>query len=269
MHTDAAQFGDEADLEDRDDHLRRLLARQQSTDIPPELLTAAGLPPDGELFCVLIAGIAKGQSDEARDAEVRFRQMGAGTRFLAHGDVFCVVADPSAVTYAQIARVVGAISVTSPDVSAGVGSRRPPRNIDRSWREAVRTRALRSMLGGARVSYASEAALLLALADMPSNWVAQAGFHGANLTTVLGPVGSRDWSCLEAYLEERSLRKAASRVYLHHTSLDARLRRLSEELGVDLTATNIQFELLLMMRVLRVETLLENASATELARCAT
>lgn len=269
MHTDAAQFGDQADLEDRDDHLRRLLARQQSPDIPPELLAAAGLPPDGELFCVVISGVARGPSCEARDAEIRFRQMGAGIRFLTLGDDFCVVADPSAVSDAQIARAVDAISVTSPDVSAGVGSRRPPRNVDRSWREAVRTHALRSMLGNARVSCASEAALLLALADMPSNWVAQAGFHGANLTTVLGPVGSRDWDSLEAYLEERSLRKAASRVYLHHTSLDARLRRLSEELGVDLTASNIQFELLLMMRVLRVETLLGNSAARELAPCAT
>lgn len=269
MQTDASQLGDPADLEDRDDLLRRLLARQESADIPPELLAAAGLPPEGELFCVAISGIARGQTGIACDAQARIRQLGEGIRYLTLGDVFCLVADPTSVTDARIARTVDAISVMSPDVSAGVGSRRPSRNLDRSWREAVRTQALRSMLGNARVSHASEAALLLALADMPSNWVAQAGFHGANLTTVLGPVGSRDWDLLEAYLEERSLRKAASRVYLHHTSLDARLRRLSEELGVDLTASNTQFELLLMMRALRVETLLENASPSELAPCAT
>lgn len=267
MQTSPLQFVDQATLRERDDHLRSVLSRPVDSQISPDELDAAGLALDRELFAVVVGGIIMDPPQARQDAEARLRSLGSDVRVLALGGVICLIANPMTLNPSRLARGVEAVAGAYPDVCAGVSNPRPAKNIDRCWREAVRTHALRSMLGNPRVCLASDAALLLALADMPSNWVERAGFHGANLSAVLGPVGSRDWDFMEAYLEERSLRKAASRVYLHHTSLDARLRRSSEDLGVDLTDSNVQFELLLMMRVRRVEVLLAQSQTLQLASC--
>lgn len=236
--------------------LERLLIGDVSAEGASALVRRAGIPVDGDLFCTVIFAGGASPVDLARAVDSQARPLSASSCVCILNETVVLVAGCRELTDVQALRLVERLARDWPDISAGIGSHRSPADIEKSWRDALRTHALRSMMGSPRTAVAHDAALLLALADMPSSWVDRAGFHGANLRRVVGDVGSRDWDFLEAYLEERSLRKAAARVFLHHTSLDARLRRVSEELGVDLMDPGIQFELLLMMRVLRVESLL-------------
>lgn len=57
---------------------------------------------------------------------------------------------------------------------------------------------------------------------------------------------------LEVFLDEGSLRKAGAKVFLHHTTVETRIRRIEQQLGVDLGDPRIRFELQLVIKAARV-----------------
>lgn len=57
---------------------------------------------------------------------------------------------------------------------------------------------------------------------------------------------------LEVFLDEGSLRKTAARVYLHHTTVESRVRQIEEILDVDLSDQRMRFELQLLIKTARV-----------------
>ncbi|MFF8289374.1 helix-turn-helix domain-containing protein [Streptomyces sp. NPDC016309] len=129
---------------------------------------------------------------------------------------------------------VGVVLATTVDVSAlpagvraGVGS---PGGPDRSWREA--RAALRFTTAGEPVVHHAGLGALALLAELPPDAL-RANPDVAAIARVAGDPD--DLGTLEAYCATGSLRRAADRLHLHHSSVGRRLDHLGGLLGVDLT----------------------------------
>lgn len=115
-------------------------------------------------------------------------------------------------------------------VRAGIGTADVP---NRSWRQA-RT-ALRFTTGRRPVLRYDDLGALAVLADIPRSVVRD----NADVIALQKIAGTADGSdalkTLDAYCESGSLRRAADRLHLHHSSVARRLEHLSAKLGFDLT----------------------------------
>ncbi|MEV4006549.1 helix-turn-helix domain-containing protein [Actinomadura sp. NPDC049753] len=112
-------------------------------------------------------------------------------------------------------------------VRAGVGT---PGRPDRSWREA-RT-ALRFTGAREPVVRHEDLGALALLAEIPS----AAARDNADVAAIARLAGTGDeLDTLEAYCATGSLRQAADRLHLHHSSVARRLEQLAKTMGFELT----------------------------------
>jgi len=73
------------------------------------------------------------------------------------------------------------------------------------------------------------------------------------LTEAIGQHGSpSDLDVLECYLDEGTLRRAAAKIYLHHTSVEHRLKRMEEALDLDLSDGDARFEVHVALKLFRI-----------------
>ena len=129
---------------------------------------------------------------------------------------------------------VGVILATTLDlarfpagVRAGIGAAGRP---DRSWRQA-RT-ALRFTTAHQPVVHHSDLGALALLAHVPPD-AARDNPDVAAIARLAGSPG--DLETLEAYCAAGSVRRAAERLHLHHSSIARRLGQIGKTLGIDLT----------------------------------
>jgi len=112
-------------------------------------------------------------------------------------------------------------------VRAGLGAADSP---GRSWREA-RT-ALRFTTSRQPVVHYDDLGALALLAEIPQD----AARGNADVTAIARMAGNpEDLETLDAYCATGSLRQAADRLYLHHSSVARRLEQLRKTLGIELT----------------------------------
>ncbi|WP_327589873.1 helix-turn-helix domain-containing protein [Nonomuraea sp. NBC_00507] len=129
---------------------------------------------------------------------------------------------------------VGVILATTLDparfpagVRAGIGAADSP---DRSWREA-RT-ALRFATPRQPVVHYDDLGALALLAEIPRD----ASRDNTDVAAVARMAGNpEDLETLDAYCATGSLRQAADRLHLHHSSVARRLEQLGKTLGIELT----------------------------------
>jgi len=147
------------------------------------------------------------------------------------------------------------------DVRLGVGDTAGLGALARSWEQATECLALGSLVGrgDSKTIFFGELGVLHLLAQIPTSEVlASKLFHALNDS--LAHRGSpSDIDVLEAYLEEGTLRRTASRVFLHHTSVEHRLKRIEEKLGLDLSQPPARFQAQLLLKLQRIVRL-EDAS---------
>ena len=143
----------------------------------------------------------------------------------------------------------------------GVGDTAGLGKLGRSWEQATECLALGSLVGQGdyQTIFFSELGVLHLLAQIPTSEVlASRLFHALNDS--LAHRGSpSDIDVLEAYLEEGTLRRTAARVFLHHTSVKHRLKRIEEKLGLDLSQPPARFQAQLLLKLQRIVRL-EDAS---------
>lgn len=122
-----------------------------------------------------------------------------------------------------------------------------------AWEQAREALALREMTGpGARVGAFRDLGDLHLLAQIPRDEILASPLLQRLLETV-GQHGSpSDLDVLEAYLDEGTLRRAAARVYLHHTSVEHRVKRLEEALDLDFGDAGARFEVHLTIKLYRI-----------------
>jgi sugar diacid utilization regulator len=112
-------------------------------------------------------------------------------------------------------------------VRAGIGAADSP---DRSWRQA-RT-ALRFTTARQPVVHHDDLGALALLAQVPQN-AARDNPDVAAIARIAG--NPQDLQTLDAYCAAGSVRRAADRLHLHHSSVARRLDQLATTLGIDLT----------------------------------
>jgi hypothetical protein len=112
-------------------------------------------------------------------------------------------------------------------VRAGIGAADRP---DRSWRQA-RT-ALRFTTARQPVVHHDDLGALALLAEIPQD----AARDNADVAAIARmAVNPEDLETLDAYCAAGSVRRAAERLHLHHSSVARRLDQLGKTLGIDLT----------------------------------
>jgi hypothetical protein len=112
-------------------------------------------------------------------------------------------------------------------VRAGIGAADRP---DRSWRQA-RT-ALRFATARQPVVHYDSLGALALLAQVPQDTARD----NADVAAIARMAGNpEDLETLDAYCDTGSLRRAADRLHLHHSSVARRLDQLGKTLGIDLT----------------------------------
>ncbi|MGH2848600.1 MAG: PucR family transcriptional regulator, partial [Thermoleophilaceae bacterium] len=138
-------------------------------------------------------------------------------------------------------------------VHAGVSEPAEVRDLAGAWEQAREALALRRMAGGGgRLAFFRDLGPLHLLAQVPRDEVLACGLF-QRLAGSLSQHGSpSDIDVLEVYLSEGTLRRAAARVYLHHTSIENRLKRIQEDLDVDLRDPVARFEVNVVLKVLRI-----------------
>jgi hypothetical protein len=112
-------------------------------------------------------------------------------------------------------------------VRAGIGAADSP---DRSWRQA-RT-ALRFTTPRQPVVHHDDLGALALLAQVPEN-AARDNPDVAAIARIAG--NPEDLQTLDAYCAAGSVRRAADRLHLHHSSVARRLEQLATTLGIELT----------------------------------
>ena len=120
-------------------------------------------------------------------------------------------------------------------IAVGAGAAGPASELSVSWRQAAQALLLRPVMAMASpMTHFEDLGVLHLLAEIPTDDLAQYPdvVRVAGLETTGEPVSDLD--LLERYLATMSLRQTAKQVLLHHTTVQYRLKRIEQHLGVDL-----------------------------------
>lgn len=138
-------------------------------------------------------------------------------------------------------------------LGAGVSD---PVSLDRlatAWEESREALALREMTTpGARVGAFRDLGDLHLLAQIPHEEILASPLVQRLLEHVDRHGNPSDLDVLETYLDEGTLRRAAARVFLHHTSVEHRIKRVEETLELDLADAGTRFDLQLGIKLFRI-----------------
>jgi len=145
-------------------------------------------------------------------------------------------------------------SLPGVELRLGIGDTANLGELRRSWKHAQESLALGSLVNGVEpgVVFFDDLGVLHLLAQIPtSEVVASRLFHVLNDSLTHRGTPS-DADVLEAYLEEGTLRRAAARVFLHHTTVEHRLKRIELQLGLDLGQPPARFQAQLLLKLHRI-----------------
>lgn len=117
----------------------------------------------------------------------------------------------------------------------GMGTMALPRSAHASWRNALAAlRLSETWLASTTIAECLELGVLTLLADLSPAAVGSSPDVQALTKLAATQRGVRDIEALEALFKTGSLRQAAADMYLHHSSLAARLRHVEDSLGLSL-----------------------------------
>lgn len=135
----------------------------------------------------------------------------------------------------------------------GVGDAHDLAGLRISWSHAQEALALRDLLGAKRAPvYFDRLGVLHLLAQIPAEHVVASPLLGQLTAAAEGAARPSELEVLAAYLEEGTLRRAGDRVFLHHTTVQHRLKSLERRLGVDLRDPATRFQLQLAVKLLAI-----------------
>jgi hypothetical protein len=178
---------------------------------------------------------------------------GVGARAAVVGRIAVIVAAADAAVEPALRALSDRAGVLGFAIGAGVSEPVGLDALDRGWSQARDALALRRMTGsGGHIGLFRELQELHLLAQIPKEDVLAAPLV-RRIAETLGQHGSpSDFDVLEHYLDEGTLRRAAAKVFLHHTSVEHRIKRIEEALDVQLADAGARFEVHLAMKLLRI-----------------
>lgn len=214
--------------------------------------------PAGRSY-VAIAGEEWPESSLSREAAAQVLVREAIARgLIARGTVVdrlaAVVCEDGKALGEALQAAVAAVARTGRSVAFGVGERRNLASLHRSWFQAREALMLRSAgTSDGAVVHFRDLGILHLLAQIPADALEEFAEYRQLADFPVRAASPTDLELLEAFLEAGSLRKTAVRVHLHHASVEYRLRRIEEELGVDLGEAADRLRMQIALKLLRIQ----------------
>ena len=136
----------------------------------------------------------------------------------------------------------------------GVGDATDLGGLSGSWRHAQEALGLRMLVApDGAPAYFDALGVLHLLAQVPREAVRGSPLF-QRLSDLSGQRGSpTDVEVLAAYLESGTLRRAGERVFLHHTTVQHRLKSIEQRLGVDMSEPMSRFRVQLAIKLLAID----------------
>ncbi len=218
--------------------LEQLLSSQLTSESAAEAVRRAGLRPGRDLVALAARprpGGTVGPEALAQSMSRSLEQAGLSSRSTVIGRSAAVVAEASPAMGEVLLRAAADLAQLGVNVEIGAGTAGPATSVHASWREAAQALLLRPvMLPASPVTHFGELGVLHLLAEIPTDDLARYPdvVKVAELEASGAPVNDLD--LLERYLATMSLRQTALQVLLHHTTVQYRIKRIEQVLGVDL-----------------------------------
>jgi hypothetical protein len=218
--------------------LEQLLSAPMSETAAAEAVRRAGLRPGRDLMALAARpqpGGNVGPEALAQTLARSLEQAGLSARSTVIGRSAAVVVEASATIDDVLARAATDVARFGVAIEIGAGAVGPATALHDSWRQAAQALLLRPVMApGTPVTHFGELGVLHLLAEIPTDDLARYPdvLRVAGLESTGAPVSDLD--LLERYLATMSLRQTARQVLLHHTTVQYRLKRIEQHLGVDL-----------------------------------
>jgi PucR C-terminal helix-turn-helix domain/GGDEF-like domain len=143
---------------------------------------------------------------------------------------------------------------TSVALRIGLGEAVHLDGIASSWQQAREALTLSQLARHEScITRFSDLGILHLLAQIPEETILGSSFFSRFVSCTTSSRGNpSDLDVLEAYLEQGSLRRAAATLFLHHTTVEYRLRRIEERLDLDLSQPSARFQAHVALKLLRI-----------------
>ena len=218
--------------------LEQLLSGPLTDEAAAEAVRRAGLRPGRDLMALAARpqpGGNVGPEALAQTLSRGLEQAGLSSRSGVIGRTAAIVVEASGTIDEILGGAVVAMTRLGVNIEVGAGTPGPASALNTSWRQAAQALLLRPVMALATpVTHFEELGVLHLLAEIPTDDLAKYPdvVRVAGLEAIGAPVSDLD--LLERYLATMSLRQTAQQVLLHHTTVQYRLKRIEQLLGVDL-----------------------------------
>jgi hypothetical protein len=218
--------------------LEQLLSTPMTDEAAAEAVRRAGLRPGRELMALAARpqpGGNVGPEALGQTLSRSLEQAGLSSRSSVIGRSAAVVVEASETIDEVLRGAAANMSRLGVSIEIGAGAAGPAAALYASWRQAAQALLLRPVMALATpVTHFEELGVLHLLAEIPTGDLARYPdvVRVAGLEATGAPVSDLD--LLERYLATMSLRQTARQVLLHHTTVQYRLKRIEQLLGVDL-----------------------------------
>jgi hypothetical protein len=218
--------------------LEQLLSTPMSDEAAAEAVKRAGLRPGRELMALAARPQPGGNVGPEALAQTLSRSLekaGLSSRSGVIGRTAAIVVEAGGTIDEILGDAAGMMSRLGVNIEVGAGAAGPASALHTSWRQAAQALLLRPVMALATpVTHFEELGVLHLLAEIPTDDLARYPdvLRVAGLEATGAPVSDLD--LLERYLATMSLRQTARQVLLHHTTVQYRLKRIEQLLGVDL-----------------------------------
>lgn len=218
--------------------LEQLLSTPMTDEAAAEALRRAGLRPGRALMALAARpqpGGNVGPEALAQTLSRSLEQAGLSSRSSVIGRSAAIVVEASDTIDEVLREAAANMSRLGVNIEVGAGASGPASALHTSWRQAAQALLLRPVMALATpVTHFEELGVLHLLAEIPTDDLARYPdvVRVAGLEATGAPVSDLD--LLERYLATMSLRQTAQQVLLHHTTVQYRLKRIEQHLGVEL-----------------------------------
>lgn len=239
--------------------LHVLLSEPCGLEPARQLARQAGLDPLASLVVAVVCDRPRGtHSPETLLATVLRRMAEASVparAALVDGEVV-VVTDGTTAWRPTLERVARDVDGQGWSIHIGASERSRADELTLAIAQARQALLLGTLLGGTSgVTESADLGILRLLASIPSEQ-ARRDEDFKRIEALDGSsAGVTDLELLATYCDTGSLRKTAERLFLHHTSVHYRVKRLERVLGFDLSSSRGRMRALLAVRLLQIDRL--------------
>jgi len=237
--------------------LEQLLSMPMTDEAAAEAVRRAGLRPGRPLMALAARpqpGGNVGPEALAQTLSRSLEQAGLSARGGVIGRSAAIVVEASGTIDEILREAVEAMGRLGVNLEIGVGAPGPASELHASWRQAAQALVLRPVMALATpITHFEELGVLHLLAEIPTDDLAR--YPDVVRVAVLEASGSpvSDLDLLERYLATMSLRQTAQQVLLHHTTVQYRLKRIEQHLGVDLQDPSARLRTQIAILLYRIE----------------